>query len=290
MVDYSKFDNIEDSDEEREKQEAVKRQPMKPWEPPFQPPSRSGPEQVAKKQIGRDGREILTGDSLEKQLAFVPESPEDALAKQFSRLYGGDPDASDQLQTEKAAPSKPHEPKKTCVRSDGRKKVHTTFPDGSELVEEFDERTDVLLVRKSRKASTLGREGEWVFEVGQAQEKAFDPHTDTMRASSSNPIFLRKDTPEHFQWRIRNLPYPANTYQISIDEERQQIVVRTTNKKYFKRIGVEDLARLKLKLKEESLTWKHQHNTLIISYARPAEVVKAEQEALKLVDKTAVKI
>merc|ERR1711976_171620 len=129
---------------------------------------------------------------------------------------------------------------------------------------------------------------EWVVEVGQVQEKVFDPHSDVMRPSLSNPIFLRKDTPEHFQWRIRNLPYAASVYSVTVDHEKQQIVVRTSNKKYFKRIDVEDLARLGLKLKEESLSWKHQHNTLIISYVRPQEVVKAEQESLKLVAKNAI--
>merc|ERR1719401_764095 len=98
-------------------------------------------------------------------------------------------------------PKKPGEPQRICMKSDGRKKIHTTFPDGSEMVEEFDERTDVLLVRKVRKAATLGsKEPEWIFEVGQAPEAAFDPHADLLRASASNPIFLRKDTPEHFQW------------------------------------------------------------------------------------------
>lgn len=166
--------------------------------------------------------------------------------------------------------------------------MHTTNPDGSEIVEEFDERTDVLLLRKSRKPSALGKETEWVTEVGQVHEKVFDPHADTLRASSSNPIFLRKDTPEHFQWRIRNLAYPASVYSVTIDHEKQQIVVRTSNKKYFKRIDVEDLSRLGLKLKDEALSWKHQHNTLIISYTRPIEVIKSEQESLKLVDKKAM--
>merc|ERR1719428_874134 len=70
--------------------------------------------------------------------------------------------------------TKPGEPKKFCVRSDGRKKIHTTFPDGGEMVEEFDERTDVLLLRKVRKSAQLwSKEPEWVFEVGQAPEAAF---------------------------------------------------------------------------------------------------------------------
>merc|ERR1712178_272310 len=116
---------------------------------------------------------------------------------------------------------------------------------------------------------------EWVTEVGQTQEAAFDPHTDMMRVSSSNPIFLRKDTPEHFQWRIRNLPYLADVYSVTVDHEKQQIVVRTSNKKYFKRIDVEDLSRVTppLMLEEERMSWVHQHNTLIISYTKPQACV-----------------
>lgn len=282
MVDYSKFDNIEDSDEEREKAAVARRPPAKPWEAPFHPPTREAP---SSKVVSSSGREMLEPD-LDKRLKFVQGSDTDGMQEQMARLMsqlGGPPP-----EPEQATPSKPSEPKKVCVRGDGRKKVHTTNPDGSELVEEYDERTDVLLLRKSRKSTKLGGEGEWTFEVGQAQEKAFDPHSDMLRASAANPIFLRKDTPEHLQWRIRNLTYAADVYSVTIDDERQQIVVRTSNKKYFKRIDVEDLSRLGLKLKEDSLIWKHQHNTLIISYARPLEVIKAAQESLKLVEKSAM--
>ncbi|CAK0808012.1 unnamed protein product, partial [Prorocentrum cordatum] len=187
---------------------------------------------------------------------------------------------------------------RVCMRSDGRKKIHTTFPDGGEMVEEYDERTDVLLLRKTRRPTKLGGEGNWNFEVGQAPEPGFDPHSDLMRTSSTNPIFLRKDTPEHFQWRIRNLAYPVDVYpegyaqsqprgreprkrtrcfvmrclprsasqaapwnsdggpsglgtssgrgpagSVSVDHDKQEVVVRTSNKKYYKRIGVPDLAR-----------------------------------------------
>jgi len=282
-LDYSKFDNIEDSDEENEKAAAA-RQPIKPWEAPFRPPTRAPTET---KTQNSSGRQTLEPVGLEKSLQiFTGSNEEDALAQQLSKLAPWA--AGAQPQDEEANNSKPSEPKKVCVRGDGRKKIHTTNPDGSEIVEEFDERTDVLLLRKSRKPTNLGREAEWVVEVGQVQEKGFDPHSDMMRVSSSNPIFLRKDTPEHFQWRIRNLPYSADVYSVTVDHEKQQIVVRTSNKKYFKRIDVEDLSRLNLKLKDESLSWKHQHNTLIISYARPVEVIKAEQKALKLAEKNAM--
>jgi len=297
MVDYSKFDNIEDSDEEREKA-AVTRQPAKPWEAPFRPATREPPKS---KVTTGSGRQTLEPEGLDKRLNFGFQGGDvDALQEQMSRwaaTMGGQvpPELSAALggapqEPEQASPSNPNEPKKACVISDGRKKVHTTNPDGSEMVEEYDEKSNVLLLRKSRKSTRLGGEAEWNIEVGQVQEAAFDPHSDMLRASSSNPIFLRKDTPEHFQWRVRNLSFPTDVYSVTIDDEKQQIVVRTSNKKYFKRIDVPDLSRLKLKLKEASLSWKHQHNTLIISYARPIEVIKAEQESLKLVAKTAMNI
>merc|ERR1719395_29791 len=108
-----------------------------------------------------------------------------------------------------------------------------------------------------------------------------------MKASASNPVFLRKDTPEHFQWRIRNLPYPVEVYSVTIDEEKQQIVLRTSNKKYFKRIDVPDLKRVDppLSLQDERLSWDYKHNTVVISYQRPAEIAKAEAEAIRAAEK-----
>jgi hypothetical protein len=78
-------------------------------------------------------------------------------------------------------------------------------------------------------------------------------------------MFSRKDTDTFFQWRIRNLPYPIDTYQISVDHDTQEIVVRTTNKKYFKRIACSDLQVAKLKMDEACIAYVHEHATLIIS-------------------------
>lgn len=38
-----------------------------------------------------------------------------------------------------------------------------------------------------------------------------------------------------FEFRVRNLPYTADNFEVTIDDEKQQIVIRTKNKKYFKR-------------------------------------------------------
>ena len=83
--------------------------------------------------------------------------------------------------------------------------------------------------RKWKYPKELG-ESDWVYELG-APVKVFNPDTDMMAASTSNPEFLRKDTDVLFQWRIRNLPYPKETYSVSVDSEKQDIVLRTSNKK-----------------------------------------------------------
>eukprot|EP00415_Alexandrium_ostenfeldii_P001542 UN1542 len=111
-----------------------------------------------------------------------------------------------------------------------------------------------------------------------------------MRASASNPVFLRRDTPEHFQWRIRNMPYPADVYSVTVDHDKQEVVVRTSNKKYYKRIRVADLETVGLKLKDDLLSWKHRHNTLIVSYSKPPEVLAHEQKVLQEADKSAMKL
>jgi len=182
------------------------------------------------------------------------------------------------------------EPTVVCVRADGRKKLHTTYPDGSEQVDEYDEKTKELLLRKTRAPKPFGGDGPWVIEVGSEEKRQFDPAAELLAESSSAPIFVRKDTSDTFQWRIRNLTYPKDVYNVSVDEEKQQIVIRTSNKKYFKRIDIPDMARQKLKLDPMCVTWEYKHNTLIISYPKPDEVMiydlkliaQGEQNAMRI--------
>lgn len=55
-------------------------------------------------------------------------------------------------------------------------------------------------------------------------------------------------------------------------------MVRTSNKKYFKRFDIPDMKRLKLTLEESSLAWKYQHNTLIIGYDKPDKILELEKK------------
>ena len=171
----------------------------------------------------------------------------------------------------------PEGTKVTSMSSGGRRKCHYTLPDETEVVEEYDLQTDELLVRKKRSKTMLGALGEWVFEVGEPPARV-TIENDMLRPSNSNPALVRKDRPHAFEWRIRNLPYPKPTYSVTVDSAENQLVVRTTNKKYFKRIGIEEMDRLRLHLEEGAVSWSHDNNTLIIQYKKPAPILKAERE------------
>merc|ERR1712216_584829 len=79
--------------------------------------------------------------------------------------------------------------------------------------------------------------------------------------------------------RVRNLPYPKPTYSVTVDTDQNQIVIRTANKKYFKRIDVEELDRARVPLEESQLSWDHENNTLILQYKKPAAVIAKERES-----------
>lgn len=77
-------------------------------------------------------------------------------------------------------------------------------------------------------------------------------------------MISRRITKTALEWRIRNLSYPKDVYSITAEEDRT-ITVRTSNKKYFKKINVPDLERIDLKPEQERISFTHQYNTLIIT-------------------------
>ncbi|KAH3705294.1 protein DPCD-like [Dreissena polymorpha] len=171
---------------------------------------------------------------------------------------------------------------KTCLIQDGRRKLHFTLQDGRELAEEYDINTQELVVRKWRRSSVLGGQGRWEFEVGE-QLAPRSVNTEGLVESMSNPVFVRKDTSTAFQWRIRNLPYPLETYSMQCNQENN-IVITTSNKKYYKKFRIPDMERCNLPLQQASISVAHANNTLIVSYKKPPPILdmeKALQEEFK---------
>ncbi|KAJ3216497.1 hypothetical protein HDU67_009364 [Dinochytrium kinnereticum] len=169
--------------------------------------------------------------------------------------------------------------KTTALVQDGRKKVHTEFPDGTELVEEYDLKTDDLVIRRWRRKTVLGALSAWTYEIGEppiAASKAGASEL-VIAESASNPQLVRRDGRDEFVFRIRNLPYPKECYDVRVEERK--IVVRTTNKKYFTKIPIPDLDRLNPPhpLDARNIAYDHGANTLVIKYRKPPVILEKEE-------------
>ena len=86
-------------------------------------------------------------------------------------------------------------------------------------MEELDINTNECLLRKWKRPKEFG-EGNWEYEIGD-EPKQFNPESDLIGVASNNPIFKRLDTKDRFEWRIRNLPYPKDTYFVEVDQNKQ---------------------------------------------------------------------
>ena len=174
--------------------------------------------------------------------------------------------------------------KSTSVIRNGRRHVRTTFDgrDDSELIEEFDVKTDELVVRKRRSRSVLGKMQAWEYLVGDAPCAVLNSDTGPSMMESSNgvnPLFSRSiDSAAAFVWRVRYLPYPLAVYAVTVDVKSESIVIKTSNKKYYKSFQVPEMRSLGLKLNPSDISWEHGYNTLVVQYKKPREVLAAEIE------------
>ena len=73
------------------------------------------------------------------------------------------------------------------------------------------------------------------------------------------------------------MPWPSDVYQLSV--EGDSIVLRTTNKKYFKRWQISDLVELSLPLDPARLSCSYSSNTLVVSYKKPLPVLQLQERA-----------
>eukprot|EP00768_Dysnectes_brevis_P002298 gnl/Dysnectes_brevis/1755_a2002_2372.p1 GENE.gnl/Dysnectes_brevis/1755_a2002_2372~~gnl/Dysnectes_brevis/1755_a2002_2372.p1 ORF type:complete len:199 (+),score=17.39 gnl/Dysnectes_brevis/1755_a2002_2372:89-685(+) len=167
--------------------------------------------------------------------------------------------------------------KKSVISKDGLQKIHTSFEDGTESVEEFDMKTQLCVIRKWKRRNAFGAVSTtWDYEIG------MDPSSDNqvvsgLYMSSSTPTVMRHELDEFYTFRISNMPWPEDNYHVSVDND--QIVVRTKNKKFFKRLSIPDLQRVKIPMVSALLRVRHQRNSLVIFYRKPPQIMMLEQKA-----------
>ncbi|XP_053952578.1 protein DPCD [Anastrepha ludens] len=171
------------------------------------------------------------------------------------------------------------------------RKVFYKFPDGQQMSEEYSMDTGIVQRRAWRKCKQLMGEPEWEIELGETPHPINQCIGDgdvnsandfTLSESNCSPNLTKRITKKNIEWRIRNLPYPIEVYQVSADPEKGSIVVRTTNKKYYKVIPVPELGRCKLLPSQANIFTHHQYNTLIITYSKPPLLNEMEAQVLLL--------
>lgn len=173
--------------------------------------------------------------------------------------------------------------KKSCIVDGKLKRVHFDFGDGREMVEEYNLDTNVVTRRAWRHNKHLKGEDKWEVEIGDPEPVYNEQETLTIRENSNQvftfvifptlwttlccfqPFVSRRITRTNLEWRIRNLPYPIETYSVTADQDSRCLVVRTSNKKYFKKLTIPDLERLNLLPEQENVSFSHKFNTLIIT-------------------------
>ena len=156
-----------------------------------------------------------------------------------------------------------------------KQRVSVKFPNGTEMIEEYATSTGQLESRRWQSKNSLGRSTGWIFEIGGVEERPSNSNSGfDLAPARNNPVFIPMDHRAAFEWRVRNLPYPLATYQLTVDDEKQELVLRTTNKKYFKRFKIPAMLRHKLALDKANIAMNHAHNTLVIRYKKPLKILQ----------------
>lgn len=168
--------------------------------------------------------------------------------------------------------------KKSCLVENHLKKVHYELENGQELVEEYNIDTGVLTRRAWKRKTELKNDDKWDIEVGDPEPTFNKDESILIKENSSQPFISRRYTKLNLEWRIRNLPYPIEIYSVTVDLDDKCIVVRTSNKKYFKKIFIPEMERLGLTPEQQNISFSHKFNTLIISYKKPREFIEFEKQ------------
>ncbi len=148
-------------------------------------------------------------------------------------------------------------------------------------MEELDLKTRNVLIRRWKGAGKsslgIGSSSRWEYEIGEPANGSGETKPSLLSASSSAPVFVALDFPQYWEWQVRNIAFPLNVYSLSLDEEKQELVLRTSTKKYFKRFAIPTMRRFGRKLEEgEATLVGHEKNILTIRYPKPADVAAQE--------------
>lgn len=176
----------------------------------------------------------------------------------------------------------------------GRVRLQCAWPDDPQKVEMIEEyrlhekpyrrgngrRVSELVTRKWRVKDSIKNYGPYFYEVGEPTvASSGQGEAKQVRESASNPVWKSREAAEFWEWRVENIDYPVETYAVSVDEGKQQLVLRTSNRKFYKRWKIEELRRRGQALDLACASYEHDGaSTLTIRYGKSDEQLTADLE------------
>lgn len=83
------------------------------------------------------------------------------------------------------------------------------------------------------------------------------------------PSVTHRVTKTKLEWRIRNFKYSNDEdYDVTLDQSEKCIIIRTQDKKFYKKIPILDLQRLNFPATTNSLRHSRSLNTLVIQVCK----------------------
>ena len=148
----------------------------------------------------------------------------------------------------------------TAIVVGGKLRVQTAYGNGCERVEEWvSDNTSMkggdltLQSRRWRMPSKLNLEPDWEYEIGAPKPKASPSSETTFSISTSlNPVWSASMTQTHFVFSVTNAPWPVDNYTVTAAEGNEELILRTKNKKFYKRWRIPSLVRAGEKIDEVS--------------------------------------
>ena len=164
-------------------------------------------------------------------------------------------------------------PEATAYKVGGYKQImYVDNKTGNDVMEICELDTGILVARRERSKTIYGAQNQWEVTYGQVPNEKKD--VETIELSDKNPVFFRQDTPTQWAWRVRQIPYPPENYEVTVDEAKNQIVIRTKNKKYFKRIDAPNGE----KMVPSEVNWNWNFNTLVVTHNKPPRVIAQDKD------------
>lgn len=145
--------------------------------------------------------------------------------------------------------------------SDGRLRISGTWNEDPEKVEMIEEWRPApngkfdLQLRKWRRTDRMTGASPWALEIGGKEIAPSKPLL--VSESSTNPTWCQRDSTTAFVFEVGNIPYPIETYAVTVDVEKNELVLRTSNKKFFRRWMIGQLRRRSIALDEKLLSLSH---------------------------------